>query len=123
MDERDIRYTSWVISITSIVYAIAYLYRTYAIHEQGVANRGLYYYIYYVLFVSLIIAGIVKISGLIVNNKEIKRWAIVSLMFIWGFIWTSNIIECLMYQFDDKSITLFPIVAICAYIAFRGDYH
>lgn len=123
MDEKDIRYTSWVISITSIVYAIAYLYRIYAIHEQGVADKGFYYYVYYVLFVSLIIAGVVKISGLIINNKEIKRWAIVSLMFIWGFIWTSNIIECFTSQFDDKAITLFPIVAICAYIAFRGDYH
>ena len=123
MDKKDIRYTSWVISITSVVYAIAYLYRVYAIHEQGLADRGIYHYFYYVLFVSLIIAGVVKISGLIMNKKEVKRWSIVSLMFIWGFIWTSNIIECFIYQFDDKAITLFPIVAICAYIAFRGDYH
>ena len=123
MTERDLRYTSWIISVTSIVYGVIYSIIAILGREAGVANLGYYYYVYYILFFGLIIFGFLKILGLAFVINKIRRVSIVSLMFVWGFIWTSNIVECFTQQFDDKAITLFPIVAICAYTAFRGDYH
>lgn len=123
MTERDTRYASWIISVTSIAYGIAYSIIMMLGHKAGVIESGWYYYVYYLPFFSLVIFGILKITGLTLLINRLRRISIVFLMFSWSFIWISNIAECFTGTFDDKALTLFPIVAICAYIAFRSDYH
>lgn len=123
MSERDLKFASWVISITSILYGVLSL---------AVMSRNGYSDGYYALtfnrwflplpFIMLIIFGLLKISGIIVNVRRIKRVAIVGLMFCWGFVWTSSLMSFITVGPNRTVIILLPIIAISTFIAMRGDY-
>lgn len=122
MRQEDIRYGSWVVSIISIIYGVASLLRLY-VPSEGVTLRFEYnYYVYVTLFIMLIVFGITKTIGLFIGNRLLRKVSIVSLMFSWGFVWTSSIIHFIREGFNHQSILIMPIIALCVYIARRGDY-
>lgn len=122
MRKEDIRYSSWVISLTSILYGIARIAEL--ILKSFLYSSGLsyYYFTYYVLYLMLIFFGITKILGLYTKNKKVRKTSILSLMFVWGFIWTSSFINLIQDGFNPQTVLIIPIIALCIYIAMRGDY-
>ena len=124
MNERDLRFASWVISITSILYGVLSL---------AVMSRNGYSDGYYggwtvsrglipLPFIMLIIFGFIKIAGIIVHVSMMRRVAIVGLMFCWGFVWTSSLMSFITVGPNRSVIILLPIIAISTFIAMRGDY-
>ena len=122
MREQDIRFTSWVISFTSIIYGVIFSIITAHKHMMGINVLGGYYYLYYALYFGLIVFGAIKMVSIIFVHSFTRRLSIVSLMFIWGYLWSSSIVESFIYGFNKEAVLLIPIIAICAYIAFRGEY-
>lgn len=123
MNEKDLRFASWVISITSILYGVlslAVMSRNgYSDGYYGwLVNRGLLP----IPFIMLIIFGFLKIAGIIINVRMMKRVAIVGLMFCWGFVWTSSLMSFITLGPNRTVITSLPIIAISTFIAMRGDY-
>lgn len=123
MNERDLRFASWVISITSILYGVVSLAvmsrNGYSDGYYGwIVNRGLLP----IPFVMLIIFGLLKIAGIVINTRMIKRVAIVGLMFCWGFVWTSSLMSFITVGPNRMVIAILPIIAISTFIAMRGDY-
>lgn len=124
MRERDLKFASWVISITSILYGVlslAVMSRNgYSDGYYGgwTVNRGLIP----LPFIMLIIFGFIKIAGIIVHVSMMRRVAIVGLMFCWGFVWTSSLMSFIALGPNRTVITVLPIIAISTFIAMRGDY-
>lgn len=124
MRERDLKFASWVISITSILYGVlslAVMSRNgYSDGYYGgwTVNRGLIPF----PFIMLIIFGFIKIAGIIVHVSMMRRVAIVGLMFCWGFVWTSSLMSFIALGPNRTVITVLPIIAISTFIAMRGDY-
>lgn len=123
MSERDLKFASWVISITSILYGVVSLAvmsrNGYSDGYYGwIVNRGLLP----IPFVMLIIFGLLKIAGIVINTRMIKRVAIVGLMFCWGFVWTSSLMSFITVGPNRMVIAILPIIAISTFIAMRGDY-
>lgn len=123
MRERDLKFASWVISITSILYGVLSL----AVMSRNGYSDGYYGWIVnkgYIPFpfIMLIIFGLLKIAGIIVRIRRIKRVAIVGLMFCWGFVWTSSLMSFITVGPNRSVIILLPIIAISTFIAMRGDY-
>ena len=123
MRERDLKFASWVISITSILYGVlslAVMSRNgYSDGYYGwLVNRGLLP----IPFIMLIIFGFLKIAGIIINVRMMKRVAIVGLMFCWGFVWISSLMSFITLGPNRPVITSLPIIAISTFIAMRGDY-
>lgn len=122
MTERGVKFNSWVVSIISILYGLLSIYIRFSSHGVAIMNDSVYGYTYYLLYLLLIICGIMKIVGIIFNKKLVKRYFIVALMFGWGFIWTTAIIEFFVTGPNRHVVTILPMIAISAYIAVRGDY-
>lgn len=122
MTEEDIRYTSWVVSVTSIAYGVVFSIITAHKHAMGFRVLGGYYYTYYLLYFGLILFGAIKMVSILSEHAFARRLSIVSLMFIWGYLWSSSIVESFVYGFNKEAILLIPMLAICGYIAIRGDY-
>ena len=123
MSERDLKFASWVISITSILYGILSL----AVMSRNGYSDGYYGWIANsgfipLPFILLIIFGILKLTGIIVRTRTIRRVAIVGLMLCWGFVWTSSLMSFITLGPNRTVITSLPIIAISAFIAMRGDY-
>ena len=123
MSERDLKFASWVISITSILYGVLSLEvlsrNGYSDGYYGwTINRGLLP----LPFIMLIIFGLLKLAGIIVHIRMMKRVAIVGLMFCWGFVWTSSLMSFITVGPNRSVIILLPIIAISTFIAMRGDY-
>ena len=123
MRERDLKFASWVISITSILYGVlslAVMSRNgYSDGYYGwTVNKGLVPF----PFIMLIIFGLLKLAGIIVHVRMMKRVAIVGLMFCWGFVWTSSLMSFIAFGPNRTVITVLPIIAISTFIAMRGDY-
>lgn len=123
MRERDLKFASWVISITSILYGVLSL----AVMSRNGYSDG--YYAWTVNrgfiplpFIMLIIFGLIKIAGIIVHVRMMKRVAIVGLMFCWGFVWTSSLMSFIALGPNRTVVTVLPIIAISTFIAMRGDY-
>lgn len=116
------RFASWVISVTSILYGIISSSLVYNSNFYGQYIEGAYRYLYYTPFVLLVIFGVTKLTGLITSRGEMKRLSIIGLMFSWGFIWTANVVNFITIGPNRSSILIIPILAICGYIAMRGDY-
>lgn len=125
MRDRDLRFASWVISITSILYGlVSIIVLTNNGYSDGyygweIINKN---YLQLIPFVLLIVFGISKVMGIIFNIKLLKRVSIVGMMFSWGFIWTSSLVSFIVVGPNRTSITIIPIIAISAFIAMRGDY-
>lgn len=123
MSERDLKFASWVISITSILYGVLSL----AVMSRNGYSDG--YYSWTVNrgflplpFIMLIIFGLLKLAGIIVHIRMMKRVAIVGLMFCWGFVWTSSLMSFITFGPNRTVVTVLPIIAISTFIAMRGDY-
>lgn len=122
MKRTDMRFASWVISVTSILYGIVSSSLVYNSNFYGQYIEGAYRYLYYTPFVLLVVFGVTKLTGLITSRGEMKRLSIIGLMFSWGFIWTANVVNFITIGPNRSSILIIPILAICGYIAMRGDY-
>ena len=122
MRKEDIRYSSWVISLTSILYGIARVIQLIIGSFPHSTGLIYHYVIYSTLYLMLIFLGITKILGLSTKNKKVRKTSILSLMFVWGFIWTSSLISFFQNGFNPQVVLILPIIALCAYIAMRGDY-
>ena len=123
MNERDLKFASWVISITSILYGILSL----AVMSRNGYSDGYYGWTVNrgfvpLPFIMLIIFGLLKIAGIIVHIRMMKRVAIIGLMFCWGFVWTSSLMSFITVGPNRSVIILLPIIAISTFIAMRGDY-
>ena len=123
MRERDLKFASWVISITSILYGVVSLAvmsrNGYSDGYYGwIVNRGLLP----IPFIMLIIFGLLKIAGIVVHIRMMKRVAIVGLMFCWGFVWTSSLMSFITVGPNRIVVAILPIIAISTFIAMRGDY-
>lgn len=123
MSERDLKFASWVISITSILYGVLSL----AVMSRNGYSDG--YYAWTVNrgfvplpFILLIIFGLLKLAGIIVDIRMMKRVAIVGLMFCWGFVWTSSLMSFITVGPNRMVVAILPIIAISTFIAMRGDY-
>lgn len=125
MRERDLRFASWVISVTSVLYGIVSML---VLSDNGYSDG--YYgwelvtsnYLHIVPFVLLIIFGIGKMIGITLNINLLKRVSIVGMMFCWGFVWTSSIVNFFAVGPNRTAIIILPIIAITTFIAMRGDY-
>ena len=96
MRERDLRFASWVISVTSVLYGIiSLLVLPYNGYSDGYYGWELVTsnYLHIIPFVLLIIFGIGKMIGITFDIKLLKRVSIVGMMFCWGFVWTSSIVN------------------------------
>lgn len=122
MTERGVKFNSWVVSIVSILYGLLSIYIRFTAQGVAIMDDSVYGYTYYLLYLLLIICGIMKIVGIIFNKKRVKRYFIVALMFAWGFILTTAIIEFFVTGPNRHVVTILPMIAISAYIAVRGDY-
>src|SRR5699024_11890266 len=94
MRERDLKFASWVISITSILYGVlslAVMSRNgYSDGYYGwTVNEGLVPF----PFIMLIIFGLLKLAVIIVHVRMMYRVALVGLMLCWGFVWTSRLMS------------------------------
>lgn len=118
----DRNFASWVISITSVLYGAISSSLLYQSNFYGKYIDSSYNYLYYTPYAFLVVFGIAKIIGLIVERGFLKRVAIIGLMFSWGFIWTANIINSATMGPNKSSILIIPTLAICAYVAVWGDY-
>lgn len=123
MRERDLRFASWVISITSILYGVLSL----AVMSRNGYSDGYYGWtvnkeLIPLLFIMLIIFGLLKLAGIIVHIRMMKRVAIIGLMFCWGFVWTSSLMSFIAFGPNRTVVTVLPIIAISTFIAMRGDY-
>lgn len=123
MNERDLRFASWVISITSILYGVLSL----AVMSRNGYSDGYYGWTVNrgfvpLPFIMLIVFGILKLAGIIVHIRMMKRVAIVGLMFCWGFVWTSSLMSFIASGPNRTVVTVLPIIAISTFIAMRGDY-
>lgn len=123
MRERDLRFASWVISITSILYGVLSL----AVMSRNGYSDGYYGWtvnkeLIPLPFIMLIIFGLLKIAGIIVHIRMMKRVAIIGLMFCWGFVWTSSLMSFIAFGPNRTVVTVLPIIAISTFIAMRGDY-
>lgn len=122
MRGTDKRFASWVISVTSILYGIISSSLVYQSNFYGQHIDGAYRYLYYTPLILLVVFGVTKIAGLIAKKGDLKRLSIVGLMFSWGFIWTANVVNFITIGPNRSSILIIPILAICGYVAMRGDY-
>lgn len=125
MNKRDLRFASWVISITSILYGVLSL----AVMSNRGYSDGYYGWseiykngLILIPFILLIIFGIMKICGIVTKKKLIMRTSIVGLMFCWGFVWTASLMSFIAVGPNRTIITSIPIIAISGFIAMRGDY-
>lgn len=123
MRERDLRFASWVISITSILYGVLSL----AVMSRNGYSDGYYGWtvnkeLIPLPFIMLIIFGLLKLAGIIVHIRMMKRVAIIGLMFCWGFVWTSSLMSFIAFGPNRTVVTVLPIIAISTFIAMRGDY-
>ena len=123
MNERDLKFASWVISITSILYGVVSLAvmsrNGYSDGYYGwIVNRGLLP----IPFIMLIIFRLLKIAGIVVHIRMMKRVALVGLMFCWGFVWTSSLMSFITVGPNRIVVAILPIIAISTFIAMRGDY-
>lgn len=125
MRERDLRFASWVISITSVLYGVISILVSL---DNGYSDS--YYlwgsletsYLRIIPFFLLIIFGIGKMVGITFNINLLKRVSIVGMMFCWGFVWTSSIVSFFAVGPNRTAIVILPIIAISTFIAMRGDY-
>ena len=123
MSERDLKFASWVISITSILYGVLSL----AVMSRNGYSDGYYGWTVNrgfipLPFIMLIVFGLLKTAGIITNKRTMKRVAIVGLMFCWGFVWTSSLMSFITLGPNRTVVTVLPIIAISTFIAMRGDY-
>lgn len=122
MRRADMRFASWVIAITSILYGIVSSSLVYQSNFYGQYIEGAYGYLYYTPFVLLILFGTSKIVGLYSRRGNIRRVSIIGLMFSWGFIGSASIINFITIGPNRSAVLMIPIWAICGYVAMRGDY-
>lgn len=122
VNKREIRFTIWIISITSILYGITSVTLLLRSSFYGQYVESSYAYAYYIPFLMLIVFGVMKITGLLMKHPLIKRISIVGLMFSWGFIWTANTVGFFVVGPNRGAVLVIPILAICIYLAMRGDY-
>lgn len=123
MRERDLKFASSVISITSILYGVLSL----AVISRNGYSDGYYGWtvnneLVPFPFIMLIIFGLLKLVGIIAHVRMMKRVAIVGLMFCWGFVWTSSLMSFIAVGPNRTVVTVLPIIAISTFIAMRGDY-
>ena len=125
MRERDLRFASWVISVTSVLYGVISI----LVSLDNGYTEGYYLwgfstpsYIRLIPFFLLIIFGIGKIVGIAFNINFLRRVSIVGMMFCWGFVWTSSIVSFFAVGPNRTAIVILPIIAISTFIAMRGDY-
>ena len=121
MRERDLRFASGVISVTSVLYGIISLL---VLLNDGYSDG---YYVWELetsryLCVLFIIFGLGKMIGITFNIRFFKRVSIVGMMFCWGFVWTSSIVNFFTIGPNRIAIIILPIIAITTFIAMRGDY-
>lgn len=122
MREQDIKFSSWVISVTSILYGLLTMSRMSDSILYGRMDGEGYHYFYYIPLILLVVCGACKIIGLTIRHKPLRRYSIVGMMFAWGFIWSSYLIDFIFIGPNRTTIILIPIISICIYIAIRGDY-
>lgn len=125
MRERDLRFASWVISITSVLYGIVsilVLLSSEYIDGNYLWGFSASSHLRIIPFFLLIIFGIGKMVGITFNINFLRRVSIVGMMFCWGFVWTSSIMSFFAVGPNRTAIVILPIIAISAFIAMRGDY-
>ena len=125
MREGDLRFASWVISVTSVLYGVISI----LVSSNNGYSDGYYLWGFSTLsplrivpFFLLIIFGIGKMVGITFNINLLKRVSIVGMMFCWGFVWTSSIVSFFAVGPNRTAIVLLPTIAISTFIAMRGDY-
>ena len=125
MRERDLRFASWVISVTSVLYGVISI----LVSLDNGYSEGYYLWgfstssdIRLIPFFLLIVFGIGKMVGITFNINFLKRVSIVGMMFCWGFVWTSSIMSFFAVGPNRSAIVILPIIAISTFIAMRGDY-
>ena len=121
MRERDLRFASWVISVTSVLYGILSML---VLLNNGYSDG---YYVWeletsHYLCALFIIFGLGKMIGITFNIRFFKRVSIVGMMFCWGFVWTSSIVNFFTIGPNRIAIIILPIIAITTFIAMRGEY-
>lgn len=122
VNKKDIRFTTWIISVTSILYGITSIGLLLKSNFYGHYSESPCEYIYYIPFLLLIVFGIMKVIGLSTKKALIRRVSMVGLMFSWGFIWTADLVSFFAVGPNRGAILAIPILAICTYLAMRGDY-
>lgn len=122
MKERDRKFASWTISLSSIMYGLISSILIYQSNFYGQRIDGLYRYFYYTPLIFLILFGITKIFGILSRRGIVKRISIVGMMFSWGFLWTADLVSFILNGPNRGTILIIPILAICIYVAMRGDY-
>ena len=125
MRERDLRFASWVISVTSVLYGVVSILVSLDngyIDDYYLWGLSTSSYLRTIPFFLLIIFGIGKMVGITFNINLLKRVSIVGMMFCWGFVWTSSIVSFFAVSPNRTAIVLLPIIAITTFIAMRGDY-
>lgn len=126
MIEKDMRFMSWLVSTTSILYGIVMIIRNYVYYDILVEYASSYQMFVlqnYIFSVLLIIFGILKIIFILKDNKYMRKISIVSLMFCWGFIETAFIIDWFVSGPNRESVLILPIIVACMFIANRGEYN
>ena len=125
MRKRDLRFASWVISVTSVLYGIISI----LVFSNNGYSDGYYLwgfctsnYLQIIPFVLFIIFGVGNMIGITFNIKLLKRISIIGMMFCWGFVWTSSVMSFFTVGPNRTAIVILPIIAITAFIAMRGDY-
>lgn len=122
MERKDMHFASWIISLTSILYGTMSMLHLSDSISYGYFSVGNYQNTYYTPYILLIIFGIIKIVGLKKLIPKIRRISIIGLMFSWGFIWTTAMVDFIIVGPNRITIVIIPIIAICFYVALRGDY-
>lgn len=122
MKREDARFASWTIAITSILYGVLSTSLVYKYNLYGQSIDEMYRSFYYIPFILLTIFGILKIIGLSIKLKLLKRVSIIGLMFCWGFLWTGSVINFVTNGPSRGVILIIPVLAICIYVAMWGDY-
>lgn len=111
MSERDLKFASWVISITSVLYGIISIL---VLLDSGYSDG---YYVWeletsHYIRALFIIFGLGKMISITFNIKFLKRVSIVGMMFCWGFVWTSSIVSFFTIGPNRMAIIIVPIIAI-----------
>lgn len=122
MNKREIRFTTWIISITSILYGLASIGLLIKSNFYDQGSEIACGYVLYIPFLALIASGIMKVIGLSTKRAIVRRVSMVGLMFSWGFIWTADLVSFFAIGPNRGAILIIPILAICTYLAMRGDY-
>lgn len=72
---------------------------------------------------ALLIAGIMKLIGVLLNNKHLKEWSIWVLSAIWGGLWVVSLTFAFGTGYPDPYHTfMFFVFVACLRVSLKGDY-